>query len=252
MATKIQQENFILEIRDYMIEEARKRGYSIVSTALAQACIESAYGLSGLAKYHNYFGMKCGKNWKGASINMKTKEEYVPGQLVTISDNFRVYNNMSDGVKGYYDFISAPRYTNLKLATTPREYAEYLKIDGYATSSAYVNTLLSCVNMWKLERYDKPIHAESTSETLDSAPPVNGNPYQEPIITLKYNSRGNSVRWLQFELNWRGYRLIVDGIFKDKTLNAVKAFQKTAFPDNPEEWDGIVGIKTRTALKGSS
>ena len=88
----------------------------------------------------------------------------------------------------------------------------------------------------------------SSSETLESAPPVNGNPYPEPVITLRYNSKGNGVRWLQVELNRRGYRLIVDGVFKDKTLNAVKSFQKTAFPDDPGEWDGIVGPKTRTAL----
>lgn len=242
MATKEQQECFILDIKNYMIEEARKRGYSIVSTALAQACIESAYGLSGLAKYHNYFGMKCGKNWKGASVNMKTKEEYTPGTLTTISDNFRVYNNMSDGVKGYYDFISAPRYTNLKLADTSKKYAEYLKQDGYATSSTYVNTLITTVERWSLTQYDKMLDGSAAGE------PVNGNPYLEPIRSVRYNSRGNDVRWVQYELNKRGYRLIVDGIFKEKTLNAVKAFQETAFPDDPAEWDGIVGPKTRTAL----
>ena len=242
MATKEQQECFILDIKDYMIEEARKRGYSIVSTALAQACIESAYGLSGLAKYNNFFGLKCGKNWKGAFVTMNTKEEYVQGQLVTIRDNFRAFNNLEDGIRGYYDFISSSRYANLKLADTPKKYAEYLKQDGYATSSTYINTLITTVERWSLSQYDKIL----------SSAPINGNPYQEPIITLKYNSRGNPVRWLQYMLNLRGYRLIVDGVFKDKTLNAVKAFQKTAFPDQPDEWDGIVGIKTRTALKEPS
>lgn len=81
-------------------------------------------------------------------------------------------------------------------------------------------------------------------------PGVNPNPYTEPVITLRYNSKGNGVRWLQVELNRRGYRLIVDGIFKGKTLNAVKAFQETTFPDDPYEWDGIVGPKTREKLKG--
>lgn len=88
----------------------------------------------------------------------------------------------------------------------------------------------------------------SSLETLESAPPVNGNPYPEPVITLRYNSKGNGVRWLQVELNRRGYRLLVDGKFGLKTLEAVKSFQKTAFPDQPDEWDGIVGPKTRTAL----
>ena len=115
-----------------------------------------------------------------------------------------------------------------------------------------MNTLLSCVNLWKLERYDSLLHhAESTSDTLESAPPVNRNPYPEPVITLRYNSKGNAVRWLQYELNKRGYRLVVDGKYGVKTLEAVKAFQKTAFPDRPEEWDGIVGPKTREKLLSS-
>ena len=242
MATKEQQQEFITTISSLMVEEAKKRGYSIVSTAIAQGCIESAWGLSKLASYHNYFGLKAGKSWKGAFVTMSTKEEYVQGQLVTIRDNFRAFNNLEDGIRGYYDFISTSRYANLKLADTPKKYAEYLKQDGYATSSSYINTLITTVERCSLSQYDKIL----------SGAPINGNPYSEPIITLKYNSRGNPVRWLQFELNRRGYRLIVDGVFKDKTLNAVKAFQKTAFPNNPEEWDGIVGIKTRTALKQSS
>ena len=78
---------------------------------------------------------------------------------------------------------------------------------------------------------------------------VNGNPYEEPVKTVRYNSRGNDVRWCQYFLNKHGAGLIVDGVFKDATLKAVKEFQKKAFPDNPEEWDGIVGKKTREALK---
>ena len=242
MATKEQQQEFITTIAPLMVEEAKSRGYSIVSTAIAQGCIESAWGLSKLASYHNYFGLKAGKNWGGAFVTMNTKEEYVQGQLVTIRDNFRAFNNLEDGIRGYYDFISSSRYANLKLADTPKKYAEYLKQDGYATSSTYINTLITTVERWSLSQYDKIL----------SGAPVNGNPYREPIITLRYNSKGNPVRWLQVELNRRGYRLLVDGKFGLKTLEAVKSFQKTAFPDQPDEWDGIVGIKTRTALLLSS
>lgn len=79
----------------------------------------------------------------------------------------------------------------------------------------------------------------------------NGNPYPEPTKTVKYNSKGNDVRWCQYLLNKHGAKpaLIVDGTFKKKTLEAVKEFQQKAFPDNSEEWDGIVGKKTREALK---
>ena len=240
MATKAEQESFINEIAPLIQREGKARGYTIVSTVIAQACIESRWGLSGLAKYHNYFGLKCGSKWKGAFVTMNTKEEYTQGQLTTIRDSFRVYNNMSDGVKGYYEFISSTRYANLKLASTPRQYAEYLKSDGYATSSTYVNTLVNTVNAHDLARFDVPM------EIIDTAPKT-GNPYREPLINVKFNSRGNNVRWLQFELNRYGYRLVVDGIAGEKTITALKDFQSS----HDLVADGICGPLTREKLKSS-
>lgn len=240
MATKAEQESFINEIAPLIQREGKARGYTIVSTVIAQACIESRWGLSGLAKYHNYFGMKCGSSWKGAFVTMNTKEEYTQGKLTTIRDSFRAYNNMSDGVKGYYEFISSTRYANLKLASTPRQYAEYLKSDGYATSSTYVNTLVNTVNAHDLARFDVPM------EIIDTAPKT-GNPYREPIINVKFNSRGNNVRWLQFELNRYGYRLVVDGIAGEKTISALKDFQSS----HDLVADGICGPLTREKLRSS-
>lgn len=240
MATKAEQESFINEIAPLVQREGKARGYTIVSTVIAQACIESRWGLSGLAKYHNYFGMKCSSSWKGAFVTMNTKEEYTQGQLTTIRDSFRAYNNMSDGVKGYYEFISSTRYANLKLASTPRQYAEYLKSDGYATSSTYVNTLVNTVNAHDLARFDVPM------EIIDTAPKT-GNPYREPIINVKFNSRGNNVRWLQFELNRYGYRLVVDGIAGEKTITALKDYQSS----HDLVADGICGPLTREKLRSS-
>lgn len=146
---------FINTIAPLIVAEGTKRGYKIFSTVIAQAIIESNFGKSTLSdRYHNYFGLKCGSGWKGQSVNLKTKEEYKVGTLTTIKDNFRIYPDMASGVAGYYDFISTKRYANLKTATTYRMYAEYLKADGYATSSSYVNTLCSTVERYGLSAYD--------------------------------------------------------------------------------------------------
>lgn len=146
---------FIEYIAPMIQREGFARGYSIVSTTIAQAIIEGACGKSGLAKYHNHFGLKCGKHWKGASVNMKTKEEYTPGTLTNIRDNFRAYPDDQSGIEGYYDFISTSRYANLRDAKTFRQFAGYLKADGYATSSTYVNTLCNTVIKYKLDRFDE-------------------------------------------------------------------------------------------------
>ena len=148
-------EEFINMIAPLIISEGKKRGYFVFSTVIAQAIIESNSGKSILGyKYHNYFGMKCGSRWKGKSVNLKTKEEYTVGTLTTIKDNFRVYDSIEEGVKGYYDFISTKRYANLKESKTYVEYAENLKADGYATSSKYVNTLCTTVDTHNLTKYD--------------------------------------------------------------------------------------------------
>lgn len=155
MASAKQQKEFIAAIAPLIQAEAKKRGYKVASAVIAQACIESAFGTSSLGyKYHNYFGMKCGNTWKGKSVNLSTKEEYSVGVLTNIKANFRVYDSMSEGVAGYYDFISSKRYANLKNATTAEQYLVNIKNDGYATSSTYVNTNMNVVRKYDLTKWD--------------------------------------------------------------------------------------------------
>lgn len=149
------EKEFIAQIAPIVQKYCREYGYWVPSAIIAQACIESGYGKSTLsARYHNYFGMKCGTGWTGPSVNMSTKEEYSPGTLTTIRDNFRVYGSMDAGVKGYFDFIQYPRYANLKSATEPKQYLEYIKADGYATAVTYVNTCMRVVYQYDLTLYD--------------------------------------------------------------------------------------------------
>lgn len=149
-------QDFIIQIAPLIVAEGKKRGYTVFSATIAQAIIESRHGESKLSlpPYYNYFGLKCGSSWKGRSVNMSTKEEYKVGTLTTIKDNFRAYDSMADGVKGYYDFIATKRYANLKTAKNYIEFANFLKIDGYATSSSYVSTICSTVTTYNLQMYD--------------------------------------------------------------------------------------------------
>ena len=233
MPSSAQQKQFINEIGYIIQEEAKARGYQVCSPIIAQACLESNYGVSQLAsRWKNYFGMKCGSSWKGKSINLSTKEEYTPGQLTTIRDNFRAYDTMEDGVRGYFDFINTKRYANLKSATTPREYLEFIKRDGYATSSSYVNSNMNVISRHDLERFDWNSDQK-------------GNPYQLTASILKEGSKGESVKWLQYALNEHGANLTIDGIFGKQSKLAVLLFQK----DHGLVQDGVVGSKTIEVLK---
>ena len=155
MATAAQVKAFIESIAPIIQKYAKAKGYKVASPIIAQACVESAFGTSALGKkYHNYFGMKCGSSWKGASVNMSTKEEYTPGKVTNIKDNFRVYANMEEGVKGYFDFINKTRYKNLLTATDAKGYLTLIKQDGYATSSSYITTNMNVVTKYGLTKYD--------------------------------------------------------------------------------------------------
>lgn len=146
---------FIEQIAKCVKKYAYVYGIEVHSPIIAQAILESGWGKSGLAsKYHNYFGLKCGSSWKGKSVNMATKEEYKVGTLTNIRDNFRVYDSMEAGVKGYFDFINTSRYANLKGVKSPEEYVKRIKADGYATSSKYVDNIMRVIRDNKLTRFD--------------------------------------------------------------------------------------------------
>ena len=161
---------FIEQIANCVEKYAYVYGIEVHSPIIAQAILESGWGKSTLAsKYHNYFGLKCGGAWKGKSVNMTTKEEYKVGTLTNIRDNFRVYDTMEDGVKGYFDFINTSRYSNLRGVRNPEEYVRRIKADGYATSSTYVDSLLRVIRDNNLTRFDidEPKHEEPKKEDGD-------------------------------------------------------------------------------------
>ena len=151
----MEKQQFIKSVAEYVKKYASTYGIAVHSPIIAQAALESNWGKSKLALvYHNYFGLKCGTKWTGKSVNLSTMEEYTPGTLTQIKDNFRVYDNMEEGVKGYFDFIQLFRYQNLRGITDPETYLEVIKTDGYATSSEYVKNVMSIISQYELQKYD--------------------------------------------------------------------------------------------------
>jgi peptidoglycan hydrolase-like protein with peptidoglycan-binding domain len=82
---------------------------------------------------------------------------------------------------------------------------------------------------------------------------VNGQTWRALIITVKLGSKGQAVRAVQDQINFRnnknGHTLDVDGIFGLKTQAAVRAFQRAmALEIHGFAVDGIVGPQTWHAL----
>lgn len=159
-------QEFIEQVAKFVQKYAAQYGIKVHSPIIAQAILESGWGNSKLAaRYHNYFGLKCGTKWTGKSVNMTTQEEYTVGTLTTIKDNFRVYDSMEEGIRGYFEFIQLARYQNLKGITNPKKYLETIKADGYATSSTYVTNNMKLIDQYNLTKYDKGVTNMSKAET---------------------------------------------------------------------------------------
>lgn len=137
------------------------------SLTIAQAILESNWGKSGLSqKAYNYFGMKAGSDWKGATYNAQTQEQTAAGQAFTVNAAFRAYPNVQAGIRGYYVFLQYPRYANLKGVTDYKEACRLIKADGWATDVKYTDKLVSLIEKYGLTKYDEEVLEVVEKDTI--------------------------------------------------------------------------------------
>ena len=103
------------------------------------------------------------------------------------------------------------------------------------------------VNGRYIRGYGLPDYASHATPEVKPSPKPSAKkcPYAEPTKNLRRGSSGNGVRWLQWHLNQTGEKLRIDGSFGILTKAAVLRFQKA----KKLTQDGVVGAKTRAALK---
>jgi flagellum-specific peptidoglycan hydrolase FlgJ len=132
------------------------------SVMMAQALLESSdgYGIPGnsvLARlYHNHFGIKADKSWKGRSIILKTRE-VIDGQSKMLRASFRIYDDPLRSFADRVQFLRAnKRYVNAGVfsAFTPAEQADALQQSGYATDPDYAKLLKQLIAKHRLTELD--------------------------------------------------------------------------------------------------
>ena len=235
--------NFIEEIASKAQYAYKTLGKVKPSICIGMACVESAYGTSKIMRNHNaFFGQKVGtgktakKYWPGTFFTSKTKEEYTLGQHTVIVDAFRSYPDMQTCVLNFYELLNTGLYSRVKADADYKTQMKQIKACGYMTSSTEVNSVLTLIDRYNLTKYDGICENGEGSA---------GNPYQLTKRIIKLDDRGESVKWVQRQLNLHGANLKEDGIFGKQTKLAVLLYQK----DHGLTQDGIVGPKTIAALQ---
>lgn len=118
----------------------------IKQVCLAQACLETGYGSSGLmVKAHALFGIKATKSWKGKVYSSKTREVYNSIEQ-TVSAVFRAYDTVADSIRDYFKLISGKRYAKALTAKTIMEAITIIANAGYATDPNYSLKVIEIYN----------------------------------------------------------------------------------------------------------
>lgn len=164
-------QEFIQAIAPHMQKYAKEFGYKIVSAAIAQACLESAYGTSSKALHHNYFGLKYRPN--RVTCNNGTfvdggSEQNPDGSYVPITDQWYNFDNMEMGSKGYYEFLNIPNYAKVREAADPLTYLQEIKNAHYATSLNYVQNVYNVIVKWNLTQYDNLSISNNNQSTVNA------------------------------------------------------------------------------------
>ena len=149
----------IAKVGPLFTADQKKTGV-LASISLAQFILESGYGKSELAQQaNNCFGMKKslsgntweGSVWDGKSIYTKKTREQRSWGTETVTAEFRKYACIEDSIADHSAYLtgakkgSTLRYEGLKGCTDYRKAAQIVKAGGYATSTAYVDTLCSII-----------------------------------------------------------------------------------------------------------
>lgn len=136
------QRSFLSKVMAFAQGPAAAAGLSPVFVA-AQAALESGWGKHEIrhadgAPAHNLFGVKAGRAWTGATVDVTTTE-YENGVAVKKVEKFRAYASYAEGLADYVGLLAGNRRYQAAVAAgqDAKGFATALAKAGYATDPAY-------------------------------------------------------------------------------------------------------------------
>ena len=118
---------------------------------VAHSALESGWGKSEIrtpdgSPTYNIFGVKAGRSWQGASVEIPTTE-YVNGVPQTVREKFRAYGSYGEAFRDYASLLgSSSRFSGILGQQDGTQFARTLQQSGYATDPQYADKLSRIIN----------------------------------------------------------------------------------------------------------
>lgn len=165
--------------------EQEKEHHIPACITLAQGLLESGAGKSELAtKANNHFGIKCHKDWTGATFSHDDE---------TSQECFRKYSKAKDSYEDHSLFLLRPRYASLfELPIDDyKGWAHGLRRCGYATDPTYAAKLIKLIEDYGLNNISGTQTAvektaEKPTEDKTAEKPTEDKPAGEDIIAKAF------------------------------------------------------------------
>ena len=142
--------DFVDRVWPHALEAAKAIGVP-PQFLVAQSALESGWGKSEIrapdgSQTYNLFGVKAGRSWQGASVDVQTTE-YVNGVAQSSTEKFRVYGSYAEAFGDYASLLrNNSRFSDVLGQQDGTQFARSLQQSGYATDPAYADKLSRIIN----------------------------------------------------------------------------------------------------------
>lgn len=188
MQAQTPQEAYIEKYAQLAVKEMYRSGVP-ASITLAQGMLESGNGRSHLAvEANNHFGIKCHNGWTGGRVY---HDDDAKGEC------FRKYAGVEESYRDHSDFLRYRDRYKFLFDLKPTDYKGWaygLKKAGYATDPGYANKLISLIERYHLDMYDKPDPKQMSEE--EQARPLSPN-----VIEQAARVQEEGKKYFQFSLS---------------------------------------------------
>ncbi len=143
-------EDFLARMKEHAIQASNSTGIP-ARFLLGHAALESGWGKHEIraadgSRSFNLFGIKAGRNWKGATVDVMTTE-YVHGAPQKVMQTFRAYRSYAEAFQDYAALMQGSRrYAAVLKQSDSAGFAQGLQRAGYATDPQYAAKLTGILN----------------------------------------------------------------------------------------------------------